>query len=317
MTNSPSETGTGVSRCKTSKVMSMTEAISKYVRDGDLLYLAGFTHLIPFAAAHEIIRQGKKDLVLARATPDLVYDQMIAAGCARKVMFSWAGNPGVGPLRAFRKKVEAGELEIEEYTHFGTVARLMAGAGGLSFFPLKTNAGSDLVKKNPAIKSVVCPYTGREISVVPALNPDVAVIHVQRADPNGNGQIWGIVGEQREAAFASRCVILTAEEIVSEDVIRSDPARTLIPGFLVSAVVEEPWGAHPSYAQGYYDRDNRFYLEWEAISKDEARLAEWLQEWVFGVGGRKEYVSKLESSRILSLIPKSQYSAPVDYGIYL
>ena len=303
-------------REQSSKVMSLTAAIKRFINDGDTLYLAGFTHLIPFGAAHEIIRQGKKELILCRATPDLIYDQMIFAGCARKVVFSWSGNPGVGMLRGFRQWVERGDLEIEEYTHFGMATRLLAGAHGISFYPLKSMRGSDLPLHNPLIKNIRCPYTGDEVTVVPALCPDVGVVHAQRADREGNVHLWGIVGEQQEVAFASRKLIVTVEEIVDESVIRSDPSRTFIPGFLVDAVVELPWGAHPSYAQGYYDRDNAFYLAWDAISKKEEQAKQWLDEWVFGVQSRREYVHKLGAEKILKLLPQSSFSYPVNFGVY-
>lgn len=298
------------------KVMSLPSAVKKFIKDGDSLYLAGFTHLIPFGVAHEIIRQGRKNLTLCRATPDLIYDQMIYAGCAKKAVFSWSGNPGVGMLRGFRKKVEEGLLEIEEYTHFGMGTRLLAGAHGISFYPLKSIKGTDLTKYNPMIKTIKCPYSGDEVTVVPALNPDIGVVHAQRADREGNAQIWGIIGEQQEVAFASKKLIVTVEEIVEESVIRSDPSRTVIPGFLVDAVVEMPWGAHPSYAQGYYDRDNSFYLEWDGISKSEERVKDWLKEWVYDVAGRREYIEKLGADRILNLLPQNSFSYPVNFGIY-
>src|SRR5512137_932120 len=217
------------------KLIPLSEAITNYVHNGDTIYAAGFTHLIPFAAGHEIIRQRKRELVLARATPDLIYDQMVAAGCAKKVIFSYMGNPGVGSLRIVRAAIEKGELEWEEYSHFGMITRLQAGASGLPFLPMNQTGATDLEKSNPLIKRVIDPYSGKEVITVPALNPDVAIVHVQRADKNGNAHLWGIVGEQKEVAFASRRVILTAEEIVDEPVIRSDPNRTLIPGFIVSA----------------------------------------------------------------------------------
>ncbi len=298
-----------------SKVTTLAEAVDRLVHDGDTVYLAGFTHLIPFAAGHEMIRQGKKDLTLCRATPDLIYDQMIAAGCARKVVFSWAGNPGVGLLRAFRRQVEAGRLEVEEYTHFGMACRLMAGAANLPFFPLRSYPG-DLAEHNPRIRSLACPYSGQTVWAVPPLNPDVAVVHAQRADADGNTQVWGILGEQKEVATASRRVILTVEEIVPGSVIASDPSRTIISGFLVDAVVEVPYGAYPSYAQGYYDRDNQAYLEWDTISQSDASLASWLGEWVYGVRDRREFMVKLGAERLLALEPKRAYSAPVDYGVY-
>src|SRR5216117_2268943 len=241
-----------------SKVMSMRDAVARFVHDGDTVVIEGFTHLICFAAGHEIIRQRRRDLTLARLTPDLIYDQMIAAGCARKLVFSWAGNPGVGSLHAFRRALEGksaggggggGGLEIEEYSHFGMVARFSAGAARLPFWPLRNYMGTDLPTANPRIRTVACPYTGESLATVPALNPGVTIVHAQRADAAGNTQMWGLVGVQKEAAFASERVIVVVEELVEEAVIRSDPNRTVIPGMIVSAVVVEPWGAHPSYAQ--------------------------------------------------------------------
>ena len=299
------------------KVMPMKEAVSKFVRDGDTAYLAGFTHLIPFAAGHEIIRQKKKDLTLCRATPDIIYDQMIAAGCAKKLVFSYAGNPGVGSLRCFRRSLEKGVpqgIEIEEYTHFGLSGRLFAGATNMPFLPVRTNAGSDLPANNPRIRAVTDPYTGDEVSVVPPLRPDVAVVHVQRCDAAGNAHIWGIVGEQKDAAFASKRVIISAEEIVDEEIIRSDPNRTLIPDFIVSAVVREPWCAHPSYTQGYYDRDNAFYVSWDDITKEHESTMEWMEEWVYGVEDRAAYVRKLGPEMVKRLLPKPAHAAPGDYG---
>jgi glutaconate CoA-transferase, subunit A len=274
----------------------MRAAIAAHVRDGDTVLIEGFTHLISFAAGHEIIRQHRRDLTLCRLTPDLIYDQMIAAGCARKVVFSWAGNPGAGSLHAFRRAVEGtpdggSTIEIEEYSHFGMVARLAAGAAGLPFWPLRDYAGTDLPTVNPRIASVTCPYTGEQLATVPALNPDVTIIHAQRADAQGDTQIWGLLGVQREAAFASRRVIVVVEELVDEAVIRADPNRTIVPGFVVDAVVLEPWGAHPSYAQGFYDRDNEMYVSWEAISRDPARIASYLETHVFGVSDRSAYLA--------------------------
>ncbi len=300
----------------TSKLMRMDEAISRFVHDGDVIVIEGFTHLICFAAAHEIIRQNRRGLTACRLTPDLIYDQLIGAGCVRKLVFSWAGNPGAGPLYALRRAVEQGipqKLELEEYSHYGMVARLTAGAARLPFYPLRNYQGSDLPRVNPQIKVVACPFTGEELAAVPALNPDTAVIHVQRADENGNAQVWGLIGVQKEAAFAARHTIIVAEEIVSESVIRSDPNRTLIPGFIVDAVVCEPFGCHPSYAQGYYDRDNGFYLRWREISKDAARFQSYLDEWVFGMQDRAEYVEHMGQS-LVSLKASARLSAPVNYG---
>jgi glutaconate CoA-transferase, subunit A len=299
-----------------SKICSLSEAIQSHVHDGDLVYAAGFTHLIPFAAGHEIIRQRRKDLTLARATPDLIYDQMVAAGCARKVIFSYMGNPGVGSLRIIRGEVEAGRLEWEEYSHFGMISRLQAGASGLPFMPMNQTAAIDLERSNPNYRRVQDPYSGREVVVVPPLLPDVAIVHVQRCDAGGNAQIWGIIGEQKEAAFASKRVILTAEEIVDEDVIRSDPNRTLIPAFKVDAVCHVPYCAHPSYTQGYYDRDNTFYLNWDQISESPEQVQTYLDEWVFGVADRAEYVEKLGKAVLDRLHVRSRMSSPVDYGEY-
>ncbi|MCJ7702795.1 MAG: CoA transferase subunit A [Anaerolineales bacterium] len=298
------------------KLIPLSEAITQNVHDGDTIYAAGFTHMIPFAAGHEIIRQGIKDLTLARATPDLVYDQIIAAGLARKVIFSYMGNPGVGSLRAARAAIQAGSLEWEEYSHFSMISRLQAGASGIPFMPMNPTAAGDLAAVNPMYKTVQDPYSGKEVQVVPALKPEVAIVHVQRADASGNAHIWGIIGEQKEAAFAAERVILTAEEIVSEDVIRSDPNRTLIPGFIVDAVCHVPYCAHPSYTQGYYDRDNAFYLAWDQISKSPESLQAYLDEWVFGVADRNEYWQKLgpEVHEALKVRPKP--SLPVEYGDY-
>lgn len=298
------------------KVITMAEAISRFVRDGDVIVIEGFTHLICFAAAHEIIRQRRRDLTVCRLTPDLIYDQLIGAGCVQKLVFSWAGNPGVGPLYALRRAVEQGiphPLELEEYSHYGMVARLTAGAAKLPFYPLRNYMGSDLPRVNPQIKKVACPFTGEELAAVPALNPDTAIIHAQRADENGNAQVWGLIGVQKEAAFASRNTVVVAEEIVPESVIRSDPNRTLIPGLIVDAVVCEPFGCHPSYAQGYYDRDNGFYVRWREISKDVARFDSYLDEWVFGVRDRAEYVGRMGAS-LTGLKARARLSAAVNYG---
>ena len=298
------------------KFTSLSESIRMYVKDGDLVYAAGFTHLIPFAAGHEIIRQGRRELILARATPDLIYDQMVAAHCARKIIFSYMGNPGVGSLRFVRSEIEAGRLDWEEYSHFGMISRLQAGATGLPFMPMNPTAAGDLERANPNYRTVTDPYSGREVVIVPALNPDVAIIHVQRCDREGNAHIWGIIGEQKEAAFASKRVILTAEEIVDEEVIRSDPNRTLIPGFIVDAVCHVPFACHPSYAQGYYDRDNAFYLEWDEISKSREAVEAYLQEWVYGVKDRAEYWNKLGTKLHENLKITPRYSAVLNYGNY-
>ena len=296
--------------------MKMDEAIGRFVRDGDTIVIEGFTHLICFAAGHEIIRQRRRELTVCRLTPDLIYDQLIGAGCVRRLVFSWAGNPGAGPLHALRRAVEQGvpnSIELEEYSHFGMVARLAAGAAKLPFYPLRDYAGSDLPRVNPQIKTVTCPFTGEELAAVPALNPDTAIIHVQRADENGNAHVWGLMGVQKEAAFASRHTIVVAEEIVPESVIRADPNRTLIPGLIVDAVVHEPFGCHPSYAQGYYDRDNAFYIAWRELSQDVAKFNAYLDEWVYGVRDRSEYVERMGST-LTRLKASERYCEPVNYG---
>lgn len=299
-----------------SKRMSLHDAIDRFVHDGDTVYAAGFTHLIPFAAGHEIIRQQKKDLTLARATPDLIYDQMVAAGCAKKIIFSYSGNPGVGSLRIIRQEMESGRLAYEEYSHFAMITRVAAGAAGLPFLPMRPTGGEDLAKANPQYKTITDPYTGAELVTVPALNPDVAIIHAQRADVHGNAQMWGIIGEQKEVAFASKKVILTVEEIVDESVIRSDPNRTLIPDFIVNAVCEVPHCAHPSYTQGYYDRDNAFYLDWDKATETPEKVAAWLKEWVYDVKDHAEYWAKLGAATHERLTVAPAFSAPVNYGKY-
>lgn len=304
------------------KITTMRDAVARYVHDGDTVAIEGFTAFICFAAAHEIMRQGRRDLTLCRMTPDLIYDQMIAAGCARKLVFSYLGNPGVGSLHCIRRAVEKGlpaPLEVEEYSHFGMVGRYMAGAARLPFFPVRSYAGSDLPAANPRIRFVDSPYGDGQVAVVPPLNPDVAIIHAQRADALGNTQIWGLLGVQKEAAFAAGHVVVVVEEIVDEAVVRSDPNRTVIPGLLVDAVVHEPYGAHPSYTQGYYDRDNRFYLEWDRVSRDEASTRAWLDEWVYGLPDRAAYRQKLEAREPgiwQRLAPGQAPSQPVNYGIY-
>jgi glutaconate CoA-transferase, subunit A len=307
-----------------SKVVSMRDAIADLVRDGDTVAIEGFTHLISFAAGHEIIRQRKRDLTLARLTPDLIYDQMVAGGVARKLIFSWLGNPGVGGLNAIRRRIEATPvaagsapaLEIEEYSHFGMVGRYTAGAMNLPFFPLRSYFESDLPTANPRIREIESPYGDGSVYAEPPLKPDVTIVHAQRADTAGNTQAWGLLGCQKEAAFAADRLIVVVEDLVAEDVIRADPNRTIIPGLIVDAVVVEPFGAHPSYVQGAYDRDNRFYLDWDPISRDESATQVWLQDWVYDLDGRAAYVEKLGAERVASLRPGSAPSGSVDYGDY-
>ena len=298
------------------RLMTMREAIDRYVQDGTTVAIEGFTAFICFAAAHEIIRQGRRELTLARMTPDLVYDQMVAAGVARKLIFSYLGNPGVGSLHCIRRAIEQGKLEIEEYSHFGMIGRYRAGASRLPFFPLRSYLGSDMPRVNPRIRFVQNPYGEGQVAVVPPLRPDVAILHAQRADHQCNTQAWGILGVQREAAFAADHVIVVVEEIVDTEVIRRDPNRTLIPGLIVDAVVHEPFGAHPSYVQGYYDRDNAFYREWDALSRDPDSAGAWLESWVYGVQDRGEYLAKLSPGTLERFRPSGRTSDRVDYGDY-
>jgi len=301
------------------KRMTMAEAVRTYVRDGMSLAIEGFTAFICFAAGHEIIRQGRRDLVLVRLTPDLIYDQMIAAGSARRLVFSYLGNPGVGPLHCVRRAVEHGvphPIELEEWSHYGMVCRYTAGASGLPFYPLRSYVGSDLPAVNAGIRMVESPYGPGQIAVVPPLRPDLVILHAQRADAAGNTQLWGLLGVHKEAAFAARRLVVVVEEVVPEEVIRSDPNRTLIPGLVVDAVVHEPFGAHPSYVQGCYDRDNEFYLEWDRLSRSEEQTAAWLEEWVYGVADRADYLRKLGSERLERLQPGPAPAATVNYGRY-
>src|SRR5467141_2343221 len=306
----------------------MADASGDLVRDGDTVAIEGFTHLISFAAGHEIIRQGRRELTLARLTPDLIYDQMVAAGVARKLIFSWLGNPGVGGLGAIRRRTEAAtsgdvgrpaalpRLELEEYSHHGMVGRYTAGAANLPFYPLRSYFETDLPKANPLIRQVASPYGDGVVYAVPPLRPDVTIVHAQRASAAGDTQVWGLLGCQKEAAFAADRVIVVVEEVVAEEVVRADPNRTIIPGLIVDAVVVEPYGAHPSYVQGAYDRDNRFYLDWDPISRDEAATQAWLREWVLDLDGRAAYVEKLGPERVASLRPAPAPSGVVDYGEY-
>jgi glutaconate CoA-transferase subunit A len=300
----------------------MKQAVSEFIHDGDMVAIEGFTAFICFSAAHEIIRQGRTNLTVCRMTPDLIYDQMVAAGCVRKMVFSYLGNPGVGSLHCVRRAVEKGipnKLEVEEYSHFGMVGRYMAGAAKLPFFPLKSYYGTQLMDANPKIKFIEDPYGEGQVAVVPALNPDVTVIHAQRSDSIGNTQLWGLLGMQKEAAFAAKHVIVVVEEIVEGDVIRSDPNRTVIPHMIVDAVVHQPYGAHPSYVQGYYDRDNQHYLAWDRISRDIDATNLWLQDWVYELKDWDAYLGKLQEEEPgiwERLAPGEAFSQPVNYGVY-
>jgi glutaconate CoA-transferase, subunit A len=263
-------------------ITTLHEAVAAHVHDGDVVALEGFTHLIPHAAGHEIVRQGRRDLTLVRMTPDIVYDQLIGMGCARKLVFSWGGNPGVGSLHRFRDAVENGwprPLELEEHSHAGMANRYAAGASGLPFAVLRGYTGTDLPAHTANVATVTCPFTGETLSAVAALNPDVAVIHAQRADRRGNVQLWGITGVQKEAVLAASRSLVTVEEIVPE--LEARPGAVVLPTWAVTAVAVAPRGAHPSYAQDYYDRDNDYYRTWDAISRDRDTFTAWLDEHVY------------------------------------
>ncbi len=262
--------------------LSLPEAVSRFIRSGDSVALEGFTHLIPFAAGHEIIRQGMTDLTLIRMTPDLLYDQMIGCGSARKLVFSWGGNPGVGSLHRLRDAVERGwprPIEIEEHSHSAMAQAYAAGAAGMPCAILRGYIGSDLRRVNPRIRSVTCPFTGEELAAVPALRPDVTVIHAQRADRSGNVLIEGIVGVQKEAVLAATRAIVTVEEVV-DDLGTTGRNLVVLPSWTVTAVAVVPGGARPSYAHGYYPRDNAFYTAWDAIARDRDRFAAWIADEV-------------------------------------
>lgn len=263
----------------------LNEAVGQLVHDGDTVALEGFTHLIPVAAGHEIIRQGLRDLTLVRMTPDIVYDQLIGAGCARKLVFSWGGNPGVGSLHRFRDAVTRSwpvPLEIEEHSHAGMANRYVAGASGLPFAVLRGYSGTDLVGNNPHIKTITCPFTGQELAAVPALNPDVTIIHAQRADTAGNVQLWGITGIQKEAVMAADRVLVTVEEVVEE--LEPVPGQVILAARVVDAVSVVPGGAAPSYAHGYYERDNSAYKDWDAVGRDREAFGAWLAELTGSTG---------------------------------
>ncbi|MFN2628216.1 MAG: CoA transferase subunit A [Gaiellaceae bacterium] len=266
------------------EILSLHEAVEGLVHDGDTVALEGFTHLIPHAAGHELIRQGRRDLTLVRMTPDVIYDQMIGMGCARKLVFSWGGNPGVGSLHRLRDAVEhrwPAPLDLEEHSHAGMAAAYGAGAANLPFGVLRGYAGTDLAQRT-AVRWIDCPFTGERLAAVPAIRPDVGIIHAQQADRLGNVQLWGIVGVQKETVLASARSIVTVEEIVDE--LTPRPGAAVLPSWVITAVAVAPGGAHPSYAHGYYDRDNPFYVEWDRISRDRDRFADWMHRHVVEAG---------------------------------
>ena len=283
------------------RLLALHDAVAELVQDGDTVALEGFTHLIPHAAGHELIRQGRQDLTLVRMTPDVIFDQLIGAGAARKLIFSWGGNPGVGSLHRLREAVEHGwphPLELEEHTHAGMAAAYAAGAANLPFGTLRGYVGTDLVT-HTRVGRVVCPFTGEELAAVPALRPDVGIVHAQQADRRGNVQLWGITGVQKEAVLGSSRSLVTVEEVVDE--LEPRPGGVVIPGWIVDAVSLAPGGAHPSYAHGYYDRDNAFYVAWDAISRDRDRFTEWIRRYVLETADVTGYRARLaEAAEVMS-----------------
>ncbi len=268
------------------EIVSLAAAVSRAVHDGDTVAMEGFTHLIPFAAGHEVIRQGRRDLTVIRMTPDLIYDQLIGAGCVRKLIFSWGGNPGVGSLHRFRDAVEHGwprPLEIEEHSHAGMANRYVAGASGLPFAVLRGYNGTGLAAETTTIRPITCPFTGERLAAVAALNPDVAIIHAQRADRRGTVQLWGITGVQKEAVLSARRSVVTVEEVV--DSLDPRPGAVVLPSWAVSYVAPVPNGAHPSYAQDYSVRDNDYYVAWDAIARDRETFGRWVEENVLATAG--------------------------------
>jgi glutaconate CoA-transferase subunit A len=279
-------------------LMTLHDAVARHVTDGQTIALEGFTHLIPFAAGHEIVRQGKKDLHLVRMTPDIIYDQMIGAGCARALTFSWGGNPGVGSLHRLRDAVEnqwPRPLEIVEHSHAGMAASYTAGASNLPFGMLRGYVGTDLPRVNPQVKSVTCPYTGESLATVPAMRPDLTIIHAQQADRHGNVLLRGILGVQKEAAMAARALVVTVEEVV--DTLNAPMNAVVLPGWVVTAIACVPGGAHPSYAQGFYERDNAFYLAWDEVSRDRDGFRRWMDAHVLGT---KDHAAFLRSVGVAS-----------------
>ncbi|GAA0618466.1 CoA transferase subunit A [Halomonas beimenensis] len=271
--------------------LSLHDAVARYVQDGATVAMEGFTHLIPFAAGHEVIRQGKRDLTLIRMTPDLVYDQLIGAGCAKKVIFSWGGNPGVGSLHRLRDAVEKGwphQVEILEHSHAAMACAFEAGAAGLPLAVLRGYVGSELPSVNDQIKFIDCPFTGERLAAVPSVRPDVSIVHAQKADRAGNVLVEGIVGVQKEAVLAAKQSIVTVEEIVDDLTALPDyhPNACVIPGWAIDAVAVAEKGSLPSYAHGYYPRNNRFYKEWDAIARDRDAFTRWLDENVHNAGGQ-------------------------------
>lgn len=283
-----------------SRLMKLDEAVARFVHDGDTVFVGGFGQCIPFATAHEIVRQRRTGLTLCRSGADILFDMLIAAGCVRKAIFGYVGNPGLGLGHAFRRAVETGTLEIEDWTNFAMVLRLHAGALGVPFLPTATLVGGDLPAQVD-VRRVTCPYTGEVLAAVPALNPDIAIIHAQFADPEGNVQLLGLSGDTVDGALASRRILATVEEIVPASVVRGRPDRTIVPGFRVAAVCEVPLGAYPAYVEGFYGRDDVAYADWDKLARSADRLEAWLDAEVRGVASFADYLARIDPARIAAL----------------
>lgn len=297
----------------------MREAVSRFIEDGDSIAMGtALEAAIPFALGHEVIRQRKKDLTLIGPISDILFDQLIGAGCVKRVIAAWVGNVIMGVGYNMRRAVETGvprRIEVEDYTNFTISLALHAGALGVPFMPTKSLLGTGMMEGRNPFKDMECPFTKERLALVPALKPDVAVVQAQRADEEGNTHLWGGSGVTKEAALAARKVIVVVEEVVDKKVIRRDPNRTLIPGFLVSAVVPEPWGAHPSPLQAYYNRDHEYYVTYHNQSRGRDSYLKWLETWVLGMEDRKEYLKCLGEERVKSLsVKRHRKSIPVDYG---
>jgi glutaconate CoA-transferase, subunit A len=282
------------------EIVSLADAVEGLVLDGDVVAVEGFTHLIPHAAGHELVRRGRRDLTLVRMTPDVVYDQLIGMGCARRLVFSWGGNPGVGSLHRLRDAVENGwprPLELEEHSHAGMAASYAAGAANLPFAVLRGYSGTELVERT-TVASVACPFTGEKLAAVPAQRPDVGIVHAQQADRRGNVQLWGIPGVQKEIVLASVRSIVTVEEVVEK--LEPRPGGVVLPGWVIDAIAVAPGGAHPSYAHGYYERDNDFYVRWDEISRDRDRFSDWMQRHVLDTADIEEYHRSLRAEGVVA-----------------
>lgn len=301
------------------KIYSMKEAVSQFIEDGDSVAMGtALEAAIPFAVGHEIIRQGKRDLTLIGPISDMLFDQLIGSGCVKKVVAAWVGNVIMGVGYNMRRAVEVGvprKIESEDYTNLTISLALYAGAMGIPFVPTKSLLGTGMMGGKHPFKEMECPYTRERLALVPPLKPDVAIVQAQRADEEGNTHFWGGSGVTKEAALAARKVIVVVEEVVEKKVIRNDPNRTIVPGFLVSAVVPEPWGSHPSPVQGYYNRDHEVYMNYHDESRDRDGYLKWLEKWVFGVKDRKEYLKLVgeEKTKFL-LVKRHRKSIPVDFG---